>query len=916
MRRYHAQERDALLDRVLLPLFLTGLPIALWLLTGNPIPGHLPGWLQLQMWWAGVQHDPLQALDIVPRIVVDALWIAWAWYAACTLLGSLWALLHLPAIVIPRILLRLTPRTTVQAITAGAIATAPALHATSVPAHAAASTHRLPEDLGGRLHLVTASPPHRALRPGFPLSAFQHPALTDAPVHTVAEGDTLWDLAVHYYGDGEAWRRIFAGNLGHQQPDGRYLTKPDLILPGWTLIIPRTIAATPGPAPTPPRGPVHPTTAPDASPAPTTPGTATPGPGASARPGPAPARSYAPASGGNGDTAPGYRRPAADPHAPSTVGWHITTGGYIGITLIASIAASVALLRTRTRLRPETTRPIPAAAEDLAAVHQAAKEARTPDHRATDTPGGTTSQFVPQPGIPMLGTSHSGQQETWYDPGLRTGPLALTGPGAEDVARALALSVLGASDLDLDLEPDTSPLGLELVLTDRDLARDLLGATANQHLPGWLHLTDTPQAAVAHFHAAARRRAETGIDAEHYVPSDDEPLTVLIARANPALHESIVEACLTDPTAGLGALLLGEPTTTRHTTTLTIDENGTIISASGPRAGELAGQCCFHTPRDLAAELFGVLQAAREVYQNEAPAPDATHETPNQELLDDPAVQPCAAAAAVHDGPEPGSERESAPRDIEDAARAETSDRDARAMAGTTLLLRILGPIDILGSDGIPVAARGERTRAILAALAVYPAGLRTPQLADLIWDEPLRDARTQSRVVYSALRRTRDQLRAAAGQNSSAPSRDDEQDYILLDSADRYHFDPARVTTDLQLRTQLEDQADHAADPDTRLRLLLKAAALDRGPLADGVDDDGRDWLTTARYEQLLHTARLHLRCAELAADIEPDTALRHLKKATALEPDDEITATAIRLYQRLGHAELARTFQRRTAA
>lgn len=912
MRRYHAPKRDALLDRLLLPLFLAVLPIALWLLTGNPIPGHLPSRLQLQMWWAGLQHDPLQALDVVPRIVVDTLWIAWAWYAACTLLGTLWALLRLPAVVVPRVLLRLTPRTTVQAITAGAIATAPAVHATPAPAHTAASTHRLPKDLDGRLRLVTAAPPHRALRPGLPLSALHHPALADAPAHTVAEGDTLWDLALHYYGDGEAWRRIFAGNLGRQQSDGRYLTKPDLILPGWTLIIPGAATATPASAP--PPGPQRPTTAPDASRTPTTPGAATSGPVAPAKPSPDATRPHVPAASGNGDTTPRHRRPAA---TPRTVGWHITTGGYIGITLIASIAASIALLRTRTRLRPDTTPPIPAAAEDLAVVHQAAKRARTPGHLSADSRGETPPRYTPQPGIPMLGTSHGGQQESWYDPGLRTGPLALTGPGAEDVARAFVLSVLGASDLDIDLEADTSPLGLELVLTDRDLARDLLGAAANQHLPGWLHLTDTPQAAVAHFHAAARRRAQAGVDAEHYVPSDDEPLTVLIARTNPALHESIVEACLTDPTAGLGAILLGEPTTTEHTTTLTIDENGAITSARGPRAGELAGQRCFHTPHDLTAELFGVLHAAREVYHHQAPAPDATPEKPNQRLIDDTAEHPSTAPAATHDGPEPANEKESAPRDIQDTARAETPDQDARTAAGTTLLLRVLGPTDILGPDGEAVAARGERTRAILAALAVHPTGLRTPQLADLIWDQPMRDARTQSRVVYSALRRTRDQLRTAARHNPSAPTQDNEQDYILLDSADRYHLDPAHIATDLQLRTRLEDQADHTADPDTRLRLLLKAAALDRGPLADGIDDDGRDWLTTARYEQLLHTARLHLRIAELTAATNTAAALDHVKRASAVAPDDRHTrAEAIRLYQQLDRPDLAHALSRRAAS
>jgi DNA-binding SARP family transcriptional activator/LysM repeat protein len=912
MSRPRRHAADLVLDAAVQVLVLAGLPIALWKLAGNPIPTRLPSWLDVQMWWNGVQSYPASALNILPRVVVDALWIAWAWYAAWSVLGVLWELLHLPGVLLPRIMLRLTPRTTVQAITAGAVAAAPAVHAAPALVHTAASTDRLPADLHGRLHLTAATPQHpRTPQPAFPVGVFNHPAVQDAPVHQVVTGDTLWDLAAHYYGDGEQWHRIFNANILRPQPDGNTLSKPDLILPGWKLIIPHraTAAATPAPPTAPGR------TTPAASATPTAPGAATPGPAAPHTPAsPAPARPGVPAPGGNGRSAPAARGPAADPRTPRTVGWHLPEGGYIGITLIAAIAASTALLRTRKRLHPHTAPPIPASAEQLTAVHDAAKTANAhgypPDQHGEQIP---PPLFKPQPGIPMLGTYPRGTEEAWYDPGLQTGPLVITGPGAEDTVRALALSMLGASDLDLTLEPGSSPIGWEVVLTDIDLARDLFGARPEQHLPGWLHLTDTPAAAVAAFHAAARRRAASGIDPEDFIPSDDEPLTMLIARADPALHDTVVEACLTDPTASLGAILLGDTPAAEHTTTLVIDQDHANSTVTGPRAREVHRLHLYHATRTLAEELFSVLYTAREVYRQ--PTPPTSGSTPHPAAREsvDATAETDNPPVAVHDAAQPG---EPLPKDLERAALAPAPADDPRTLAGTPLLLRVLGPVDILGPDD-QRPARGERTSAILAALALHPTGLRAPQVFDLAWNETAGNERTLRQTVYSAMRRTRDLLRAVAGQSTPAPRTGDQEDYIILGAADRYFFDSDQISTDIQLRARLEGQADQTADPAQRVRLLTLAAALHRGPLADGLDDNERDWLTIARYEHLLHAAHLHLRIAELAADTDPATVLDHVKQATALADNDEHTRTeAIRLYRQLGRDDLVRALARHSPA
>lgn len=868
---------------------LAGLPLALWTLTGNPIPSRLPSWLDVQDWWAGAQLYPASALDIVPRIVADALWIVWAWYTAWILLGLLWELLHLPAILLPQILLRLTPRATVHAITVGAVAATPTVHAAPAPAHTGQGAAPLPAHLSGRLTLAAVAPSPLA-RPGHPLNLFTPVAAHNSTVHRVVHGDTLWDLAVRYYGDGEAWHRIYHASLERPQPDGARLTDPDLIQPGWTLTIPDPAVPSRIPAPPPDRrGPAHPagrTPAPHGtrSPDATAPGTAAHRPTA---PAPGRTRATAPTAPGTGP-AP---RPAP-PRPTGSVGYHLPDGGYIGITLIAAIASAVALLKTRQRLHPDTAPPIPKSAEHLAAVYNAARHAHTHGHHPARDHTQSPLLFAPQPGLPTLGTYPDHAHEASYPSDARTGPLLFTGPGASDAARALALSLLGAGDLDDDLPAAQSPLGLQVLLTDQKLAADLFDAHPDQHLPGWLHLTATSADAAAQFYTAAQRRAASGTDAEEFQPTEDEPYTALLLRADPSLHDTIVQACLTDPTGSLSAFVLGPPPQDPHTTTLTFDQDGALTEAIGPRAAQVSDLSIYHLSRERASELFHLLHATHTVYRQPPPGttPPAQHTTPDHK------TQPAQQPAAEPTPPSPATDAPSPP-----------TVSDPRALVPTPLLLRVLGPIDILSPD-TSTPARGALTQSLLTLLALHPRGLTTTQLADLAWNPPPHS----KRAVYAALDRLRDLIRATtpATHENNTPAATDP---IPADHTGRYRLDPDQITTDLTLQTHLEERADHTNDPTERRTLLNHAADLHRGPLADGLDDDTRDWLTTARHQAHLHTAHLHLRCADTAADTDPATTLEHVRQAVTLAPDDETTLTdAIRLYRQLGHDDLARALAR----
>jgi DNA-binding SARP family transcriptional activator len=56
--------------------------------------------------------------------------------------------------------------------------------------------------------------------------------------YTVVQGDTLWDIARRFYGDGSLYPRIFEANTGRVMADEELFTDPRLIRPGWVLEVP------------------------------------------------------------------------------------------------------------------------------------------------------------------------------------------------------------------------------------------------------------------------------------------------------------------------------------------------------------------------------------------------------------------------------------------------------------------------------------------------------------------------------------------------------------------------------------------------------------------------------------------------------------------------------------------------------
>jgi nucleoid-associated protein YgaU/DNA-binding SARP family transcriptional activator len=119
------------------------------------------------------------------------------------------------------------------------------------------------------------------IRPGWVL---QIPAaateVATADTVTVQPGDSLWEIAAGELGNGHRFTEIVELNAGRPQPDGRALTDPDVIEPGWVLHLPTQVESPPVTAPAstasppastaspPPASPVTEPTTPAPAPAP------------------------------------------------------------------------------------------------------------------------------------------------------------------------------------------------------------------------------------------------------------------------------------------------------------------------------------------------------------------------------------------------------------------------------------------------------------------------------------------------------------------------------------------------------------------------------------------------------------------------------------------------------------------------
>lgn len=218
---------------VILAVLVVGIPAALVLLGGNPLPD--------QVSWTGLVEALLRRDDgtVLLGLVTVIGWLAWLTFALSLaaelvrLLSGSRVRLRLPGLAGPQRLVSglLLAVIALLALPAGAHASPPA--ASPAPASAPSANvqparpERAPEPLAVT-SAVVATKPASARDSARPVT------------HQVQRGDDLWSLAERYYGQGRDWRKIATAN-----PD--VLTGgPDQLQPGWRLVIPDVDRALPG----------------------------------------------------------------------------------------------------------------------------------------------------------------------------------------------------------------------------------------------------------------------------------------------------------------------------------------------------------------------------------------------------------------------------------------------------------------------------------------------------------------------------------------------------------------------------------------------------------------------------------------------------------------------------------------------
>lgn len=172
---------------------------------------------------------------------------------------------------------------------------------------------------------------------------------------TVVRGDTLSGIADAELANPARYTEIFEANRDVEQPDGRRLTDPDLILPGWSLRLP-SAAPPPPPAPGPP-----PASSEGGDPAPTpstevpTPDTTATSVSATSRPAPSSTATSPPATRATGPSNRVDR--GVDPPEGDWISTAPTLSGIAGAVVLATgLALRIRFLRRRQATRGATAR--------------------------------------------------------------------------------------------------------------------------------------------------------------------------------------------------------------------------------------------------------------------------------------------------------------------------------------------------------------------------------------------------------------------------------------------------------------------------------------------------------------------------------------------------------------------------------
>lgn len=210
---------------------LVGIPAALCVAVGWPLPRTVPAWAEIQ---DGFDRQGVP-LDTAIRVLAVIVWCAWAQLAlavvielAATVRGS----------ATHRIALLPGAQTLARQFVASAVLVVSMLGAGRSGAAAA-----------GASPLAAIEVTHTAANHAPPASGRAAVTTPPAPAATPGEyvvqpGDSYWGLAETHLGDGTRWSEIRDANVGRTVDGRRTITLLDDDLhPGWRILLPQSSAA-------------------------------------------------------------------------------------------------------------------------------------------------------------------------------------------------------------------------------------------------------------------------------------------------------------------------------------------------------------------------------------------------------------------------------------------------------------------------------------------------------------------------------------------------------------------------------------------------------------------------------------------------------------------------------------------------
>jgi DNA-binding SARP family transcriptional activator len=948
--------RGVLALAVLLAL-VAGLPWALVHYVGWPLPGHVPTWDEVQATLLNPMSDYL-LLDVLAVVC----WIVWAFFvldvARCSLdaaRGITWPQVRPPgplhgiaAALIGTVVLTLlsnrapsaTPTIATAVFTsnlAPVAVTAPVTPGASTPAPTAAQQSAITINSGA------PAPP----------GMVQVTAEVQLPHNSIY--DSLWRIAERVYGPGggNRWPELFQLNRGVTQPDGRTLTNPCLIRPGWhiTAYIPAPPEQQPG-SPQQPQVPSH--QIPPRQPAPTSTAPTAPA---------TPKASPTPSAAGHGDQHNGDR---------ATQGVSLSTGAFVSLGLAAAIAAALLSARMWRRRRyrvgsgdrDDLQRPIAPVVRALRAAHDE-QEDRDDPHTVDDV-----EYLDLSPAPPRIHVTSAGNLAPDDEPvpvparvGVRGGyelalnlastrGLGLAGPGATDAARALLLHLLA--------EPRHAAGPCAIIPAD-DLHL-VFDDTVVDDLPTTVLVVDSLDAALDEMESTLLTRTRHAIEES----TAATPLTpcVLIATSQPHAERRLQAVLDNGAPLGLAGILLGQ---WRPGATVRVRADGAVSATSPGLCDELVGTRLFTLGSSDANALLAVLRdaegpvdeqpivatprrpadgedepprsgafpKAQDVTPPSTTAP-TTHTVSTQLESGRPAAATDSADTAttehapdlqlldgrtvtVHVEPEQASPAPTAPPDDlglapdapDDEHRAspapEPPSRDAEDAPEPQhpLAIHVLGRVHLLLRDD-----EGEhdlsgvltpKQREVLVYLALHRNGVRRETLNEAVWPD------SRPPRPYNSFHNTLSMLRRAV-----SDATDSRIANLVVNDDGRYRLNNDLTSVDVwQLQNALRMPSPVAGADQAR---LLRAAELYEADLAEDLTVPWIEPFREALRRDVLDALGTLVRTY---GDNDPDVGLALLERMRALDKYNEGTyRDIIRTQARLGqHDAVPRTLALLTA-